>query len=137
MEKSHLEPNLFPRKLQEATILPIPSGPMKSGVSVSSRRTSICGQLAQMMVLSESGLCLRKQLLDMQALTFVNLSLIIKSLASNEEALPLTKDGDLDESAKGRCVDICPEDKTIVVGCKNGTIRVTHFPIILPLGSLC
>jgi WD domain, G-beta repeat. len=47
------------------------------------------------------------------------------SLDANGEPLPPDpKTGDLDDSAKGRCVDISPDDKYMAVGCKDGTLRV-------------
>jgi WD40 repeat protein len=45
----------------------------------------------------------------------------------DESGKPLPADEktkDLVDAAKGRCCEISPKDDTIVIGCKDGTIRV-------------
>lgn len=48
----------------------------------------------------------------------------------NGEAKPLQKDPktkDFSDAAKGRVVALSPEGNYLVVGCKNGVVRLYHF----------
>ena len=60
------------------------------------------------------------------------------SLNFDKNKRPMKKDpktGELNESARGRCVDIHPNQTMIAVGCKEGTIRVSQTTKIRPNNS--
>lgn len=58
--------------------------------------------------------------------------LACESLNVNPDGSSLAKDrktNDYTDSAKGRAIGVSPDMKTVVVGCKNGTVRVYSFDV--------
>ncbi len=43
--------------------------------------------------------------------------------------------GDLDDSAKGRSIDVSPDNKVIAVGCKDGTVRVRTIFLVYVIST--
>lgn len=54
------------------------------------------------------------------------------NIAANEDEIPFDKTGQIDDSCKGRSVDVSPDEKTVAVGCKDGTLRVIKNELSLP-----
>jgi hypothetical protein len=51
--------------------------------------------------------------------------------AKNQETPKDPKTEDLQDSVKGRCVEVSQDGKIIVVGFKDGTVKVSHFIVIM------
>ena len=53
--------------------------------------------------------------------------IIIKIDAAGKSLPPDVTTQDLNDSAKGRSLDVSPDDRYIAVGCKDGTLRVNFL----------